>query len=95
MFTLEQQLAAWAEWAAISAGLNFLLLKWFSGGHNEADEDTEIECHQFVIDALCDAEKMRTIEAITGKNLREQLAVGEAIALHEIVNLLKMGAKRN
>jgi len=96
MFTIEQQLTAWAEWAAITAATNFLLIKWFSGkGHNEAEEDIEIACHELVINSLCDAEKCRVIEAITGKNIREQLTVEEAVALNEITKLLKMGGRRN
>lgn len=96
MFTIEQQLTAWAEWASVTAAMNFLLLRWLSGvGHSETDETTEIACHELVMNTLSDAEKCRTIQAITDHDLRAQLTVQEAIALNEITKLLKMGARRN
>lgn len=68
---------------------------WFVGLRPGADDADTEACHEFVLDSLSNADAVRTVEAITDKNLRSQLTVEQAMQLHEEAKLSKMGARRN
>ena len=56
---------------------------WLGGGHDE-DEDEEIaECHDLVLDALSDADGVRSIELHVDANIREQLSIEDVEAIHQ------------
>jgi hypothetical protein len=48
-----------------------------------------------VLEALSDADFCRTTECITGRDLREQMTVEQAIALHQERELARYGKGRN
>jgi hypothetical protein len=48
-----------------------------------------------VLEALSDADFCRTTECITGRDLREQMTIEQAIALHEERELARYGKGRN
>ena len=45
------------------------------------------ECHDLVLQALSDADRVRTIECVTERNLRDQLTVADAIELQREIEL--------
>ena len=48
-----------------------------------------------VLEALSDADFCRTTECITGRDLRSQMTIEQAIALHQERELARMGKGRN
>jgi hypothetical protein len=48
-----------------------------------------------VLEALSDADFCRTTECVTGKDLRSQITIEQAIALHQERELAKFGKGRN
>ena len=69
-------------------------MAWWRKDTDEEDA-TVIEAADLVLDAICDADRTRTVECVTGRNWRQDLTVEEAIALHEERELRKMGPGRN
>ena len=49
---------------------------------NESDRENTIVCNEYILNVMADADTTRTVEAVTGKELREQMTVEQAIALH-------------
>jgi len=89
------ELDAWMRWASFTLALAGLF-RWLgdSAGSDRDDADTE-ECHTAVMDALSDADGVRTLAAITDRNLRDQLTVGDAQALHDELELSRLRGRRN
>lgn len=56
------------------------LFSWLAG--NQADDEEVADAHEFVLDALSDADAVRTVECVTDRNLRDQITVEEAEALY-------------
>lgn len=48
-----------------------------------------------VLDAISDADFCRTVDCVTGSDLRSQLTVEDAIRLREEADLARMGKERN
>lgn len=88
------ELDAWMRWASTTLALAGLF-SWLAGDHGAQDDADIEECHTAVADALSDADNVRTIDAITGRNLRDQLTVADAQALHDEVELSRLHGRRN
>jgi hypothetical protein len=71
-----------------------MLLAWKAGEIKKEDKEI-IEAHEFVMDSLSDADLMARTELATGKDLREQMSVGDAMDLVVEVGMLRMGNSRN
>ena len=71
-----------------------MLLAWKAGEIKKEDKDV-INAHEFVIESLSDADLMRKVELATGKDLREQMSVADAMDLVVEVGYLRMGNGRN
>lgn len=82
------------RWASATLSLAGLF-SWLAGDHGAQDDADIEECHTAVADALSDADNVRTIDAITGRNLRDQITVGDAQALHDEIELRRQGNRRN
>lgn len=87
------ELDAWLTWASFEVA-RAGLFAWLAGNNEDADDDTVIECHEFVMDAIGDADKARTIKAITGKDIRS-MSVAEIEELQREIELRKAGGSRN
>lgn len=66
-----------------------------SSNHLNKGDREIIESGELVLDKLSDAEFVRKIEVMTGKNLRDQITLEKANDIREEVELLKMGNSRN
>jgi hypothetical protein len=71
------------------------LFGWFAKNDPNRDNAEFLEAHDYVTNSWADAEMVRKIEVLTGKNIREQLTVEQAQALYEEAQLRKMGSHRN
>ena len=71
-----------------------MLLAWKAGEVKKEDKEI-IEAHEFVMESLSDADLCARVELATGKDLREQMSVGDAIDLVKEVGYLRMGNGRN
>lgn len=60
---------------------------WFVGLRAADDDATTAEAHEFVLDALSNADAVRTIECITDRNLRDQLTIADALELQREAEL--------
>ena len=78
---------------AISLGIG-MLLAWKAGEIRKEDAEV-IAAHEFVIASLSDADLMARTELATGKDLREQMSVADAMDLVVEVGMLRMGNTRN
>jgi len=78
---------------AVLAGIG-MLLAWKAGEIKKEDKEI-IEAHDFVINSLSDADLMARTELATGKDLREQMTVADAMDLVVEVGYLRMGNGRN
>ena len=65
------------------------ILSALFGGSNNEDDDEVIEAHEYVMDALSDADRVAIIQAVTGKDIRDQLTVQEMKEIEEEVRLRK------
>jgi hypothetical protein len=88
------EIDAWMIWAATSVALTGIF-QWLAGDHGDQSEEDVIEAHEFILAQLSDADSCRTIETITGKDLRSQLSLKQLEALHKEIEMLKMKGKRN
>lgn len=80
---------------AVSAILATLAAcSWLGRNAIQDDQDTHA-CHELVLDSLADADLTAKIDCLTDRNLRDQLTVGDAMALHEEAQLAHFGARRN
>lgn len=61
----------------------------------DAEDATVAAAADTVLDAIADADFCRTVECVTGRDLREQLTVEDALRLHEERELARMGKGRN
>jgi len=71
-----------------------MLLAWKAGEIRKEDKEV-IAAHEYVIDSLSDADLMGRVELATGKDLREQMTVEQAVGLVVEVGMLRMGNSRN
>lgn len=69
-------------------------MAWFRRD-TDAEDVTIAEAADVVLAALSDADFCRTTECVTGKDLREQMTLEQAIRLHEERELARMGKGRN
>jgi hypothetical protein len=76
------EIDAWMEVAKFMLAVP-LLFKWLSGKNENTDDDTVSECHDYVLDSLSDADRIRTINTITDKDLRDQLTIEQVQKLHD------------
>lgn len=72
-----------ASFATMLAGL----MKWLASDHGAADDEDVVLCHGFVMDCLSDADLMRTLGAVTDRDLRGQLTVEQILDLQREVAL--------
>jgi len=91
MMWMDADLRGTAE--AVLAGIG-MLLAWRAGEIKKEDKEI-IEAHEFVMDSLSDADLCAKVELATGKDLREQMSVDQAIDLVTEVGMLRMGNQRN
>lgn len=75
--------------APIAAGLFGFL------GSKREEDAIHAEANDVVLDALSDADQTRTIECLTGSDLRDQVTVEEAIELYEEAERRRFGWKWN
>ena len=68
---------------------------WLGSGHSEDENEEVIACHDLVLDALSDADGARSIELHTDENIREQLSIEQAQALHEDAQRRRWSWRRN
>lgn len=61
----------------------------------DAEDATVAAAADTVLDAIADADFCRTTECVTGRDLRAQLTIEEALRLHEERELARMGKARN
>lgn len=87
--TLSPESEAFLEAAA------FGLAIWGALFGKAQDDEDVAECHDVVLDTLSDADKIRTIDLHTGKNLRDQLTVEQAIQLDQERTERRTWYKRN
>ena len=71
-----------------------MLLAWKAGEIKKEDKEV-IAAHEYVIESLSDADLMARTELATGKDLREQMSVADAMDLVVEVGMLRMGNRRN
>ena len=88
------ELDSWMRWASTTLALAGLF-SWLGGDHGAQDDADVEQCHDAVMDALSDADNVRAIDAVTGQNLRSQLTVGDAQALHDELELRRLRGRRN
>ena len=84
------KLAAFTTALSVSMGL----MAWWRKDSPEEDAII-VEAHSLVLDSICDADETRRVEAVTGRNWREDLTVEDAIRLAEERDLHQMGKSRN
>ena len=61
----------------------------------DAEDDMVAGAADVVLEALSDADFCRTTECVTGRDLREQMTVEDAMRLHEEAELARYGKGRN
>ena len=69
-------------------------MAWWRRDTDEED-DMVAGAADVVLEALSDADFCRTTECITGRDLREQMTIEQAIALHQERELARYGKGRN
>lgn len=82
----------WAHYIAL-AGLLFKALG--SLGDARRADDEVIDANECVLDALGDADRVRTIECVTDRNLRDQITVEQAQRMAEEAELRRLHGRRN
>lgn len=60
-----------------------------------ADDAETSAAHELVLESLSDADFVGKVNCATDGDLRSQLSVADALALHEEAELAKLGARRN
>jgi len=72
----------YTEWQMAVEAATMGLIAFLAGG-NDGDDEEMIQCNEFVLDTLSDADHVAEIDAHVGENIRDQMTVEEAIALHD------------
>jgi hypothetical protein len=80
--TWETAMDILSTYALAKAGL----FAWLAGANEVADDADVVECHEFVLSALSDADQAAKIKAVTGKDIRD-LTVEEVTELHREMEL--------
>ena len=70
------------------------LMSWFRKEIKAEDQEV-IDAHEVVILGLGDADQVKRIELLTGRNIRDQITVEEMLEIEREVEVLKMGNRRN
>lgn len=60
---------------------------WFVGLRPNADDADTSAAHEFVLNALSDADAIRTLDCISDGDLRSQITIEQAIELHQEAEL--------
>lgn len=60
-----------------------------------ADDELVASCHDYILDAVGDADRLAKIAAVMGIDLRSQLSVEQAQALEAEARLRRFGPQRN
>lgn len=79
-----ETLMRWADWnaaLAILGGTGFVM-SWFRKGSVEEDAMV-IEATNVIFDNLANADQVKQIEVMTGKNLRDQITVEELLDMEK------------
>ena len=84
------KLAAFTTALSVSMGL----MAWWRKDSPEEDAII-VEAHTLVLDSICNADETRRVEAVTGRNWRDDLTVEDAMRLHEEAELARYGKGRN
>jgi len=84
------ELDAMMQFASFSLALWGALL-----GRKGQDEADIVECNDAILDMLGNADRIRTIEAITDRNLRDQLTIEQAEQLHREREAARHWQQRN
>lgn len=65
----------------------FTLIGWLAGKRPDNDDPDTVEAHLFVLDALSDADAIRTLDCVNDGDLRSQLTVEQAMELAQEAEL--------
>lgn len=83
------EITAWLQWASISIAL------WGALSRHGKDDCDVIECNEYVLDALADADTCRTVECVTDHDLRSQVTVEDAQRLYDEAEATKRRGRWN
>lgn len=79
---------------AVSTILSTLaLIGWLAGKNPNSDDPDTVEAHTFVLDALSDADAIRTLDCVSDGDLRSQLTVEQAMELAQEAELRQFGRR--
>jgi hypothetical protein len=82
---------AWAELFKFTGAVATLagVFDWLRKG-STAEDNVFAEAAEIVLDAVANADNVRTIDCVTGRNLREQLTVEECLDMARERDLRRM-----
>lgn len=80
---------AWGELFKFTGALGVLGMAWFRKG-SQAEDEMVVEASDLILDNLSNADNIRKINAITGKNLRDQLSIEEVLEMDQERKLRQM-----
>ena len=73
---------AWRTALSIATSAPVVAGLWHAIGSKREDDAIVSEANDVVLDALSDADTVRTVQLLTDRDLRDQLTVEEAMELH-------------